>query len=336
MKPEPMKVHLSPVKETELTTLLPQRAASSVHNLTYSADEADLILLIGSFAVEPHDLLEHPLYRASPERCAVYTEDDIYLPLLPGVYCSTTEDDHSRAGRVFTYSYVSANGRYGNPFLAAPGEEKRYLFSFQGGSTSMLRKRMFNLSFDRPDCLIENTSTYYHWDLGQPGRAERQQRYADILAASHFVLCPRGAGTGSIRFFEVMQAGIAPVLLADDYVLPPQVPWDKFLLRIPEKDIARLPELLEPHLSTAAERGRLARQAWLEYFAPEKQFDAIVALANAALHHGPPDEEEAFRSRQLSMIARVERHRKLRTFARNAVLSTFKALRLKPPYQMNR
>ena len=330
-----MKIHLSQVKETELITLLPERAAHSSHSLTDSPDDADIILLLGSFGAEPHYLLDHPLYRAHPEKCAVYTEDDNYLPLAPGVYCSAAFDDNTRSGRVSTYSYASASGRYGNQLVTSEGTNKQYLFSFLGGSTSLLRKRMFNLKFNRPDCLIENTSTYYHWDLDQPGREERQRRYAQILASSHFVLCPRGAGTGSIRFFEVMQAGIAPVLLADDYPLPPHVDWDTFLLRVPEKDIARLPELLEPHLPTAAERGRQARQVWLEHFAPEKEFDAVIAAAHAALHHGPP-EEAVFRRRQLSMIARAERRRKLRTFARNAVLRTLTALRIKSPYQMNR
>ncbi len=330
-----MKVHFSPVKETELAALLPQRAEHSTHTLTASPDEADLILLIGSFAVDPRCLLEHPLYRAWPDKCAVYSEDDIYLPLAPGIYCSAVEDESTQVGRVFSYSYVSASGRYSNPFIANSSAKKSYLFSFQGGSTSILRKRMFNLSFNRPDCLIENTSAYYHWDLDQPGREQRQQRYAEILAASHFVLCPRGAGAGSIRFFEVMQTGIAPVLIADNYLLPSHVPWDRFLLRVPEKDIARLPEILEPHLPTAAERGRIAREIWLEYFAPEKEFEAIVALANASLHHGSP-QESVFRQRQRAMIARIERHRKMRTLARNAVLRTFKALHLKLPYQMNR
>jgi hypothetical protein len=330
-----MNIHLSPVKETELSTLLPARAQQSTHTLTGDPTAADLILLIGSFGAEPHYLLDHPLYRSYPDKCAVYTEDDNYLPLAPGVYCSAQLDEHSRAGRTFTYSYVSASGRYSNQYVTPAGTEKKFLFTFMGGSTSMLRKRLFNLSFNRPDIIIENTSTYYHWDLNQPNREERQQRYAETLAASHFVLCPRGAGTGSIRLFEVMQAGIAPVLISDDYLLPPHAPWDTFLLRIAEKDIARLPELIEPHLATSAERGRLAREAWLNYFAPEKEFDAIIAACAAALHHGPP-EEATFRRRQARIIASAERCRKLRTVARNTILKTLKFLHIKSPYQMNR
>ena len=331
-----MKIHLSPIHETELITLLPERAKlSKTHTLVDTPEEAEMILLTGSFGRDPHYLLDHPLYRAFSGKCAIYTEDDNYLPLAPGVYSSGIVDENSRAGRTFSYSYVSASGRYSNKFVSGTGVEKRYLFTFQGGSTSMLRKRMFNLTFHRADVLIENTSTYYHWDLTQPNRAERQQRYADTLASSNYVLCPRGAGTGSIRLFEVMSAGVAPVLISDEYLLPAHVPWDRFLLRIAEADIARLPELIEPHLDAAAERGHLARQAWLDYFAPEKEFDAIVAAAAAALKHGPPD-EAAFRRKQNAIISKAERKRKLRAFAKAAVLKMLKVLHIKSPYQMNR
>jgi hypothetical protein len=216
---------------------------------------------------------------------------------------------------------------------AAP--EKRYLFTFQGGSTSLLRKRLFNLKFDRDDVLIENTSNYYHWDESQDGREERQLRYAETVAASHFVLCPRGAGVGTIRFFEVMAAGVAPVLIADDYELPPGPAWDKFLLRVPEKDIAELPQLLESHRASAAERGRLACEAFAEHFSTAREFDRVVELAALSLRHGPPAEEQ-FRKRQAAIVRRAEWRRAGRGALRAMVLKTLKVLRVKNPYQMNR
>jgi hypothetical protein len=339
-----MKIHLAAVGETELLSLLAARAThSSEHALAAEPDSADLILLPGTFGAHPQNLLDHPLYKAFPERCAVYTEDDYYLPLAPGVYCSAHRDEHARIGRVFSYSYVSRNGRYRNPYLAETpsasprpaAPEKRYLFTFQGGSTSLLRKRLFNMKFNRADVLIENTSTYWHWDESRSDRRERQLRYAETVAASHFVLCPRGAGMGTIRFFEVMAAGIAPVLIADDYELPPGPAWDKFLLRVREKEIARLPQLIEPHLASAAERGRLAQEAFTAYFSVAREFDRIVALAAQSLRHAPPAEEQ-FRRRQAGIVRRAEWRRATQGALRAAALKTLKVLRLKNPYQMNR
>ena len=212
--------------------------------------------------------------------------------------------------------------------------EKTLLFSFQGGSTSLLRKRMFNLRFNRSDVLIENTSTYYHWDVTQPNRDERQRRRRDRRKVTLRSL-PAGSRRRKHPPLSGERAGVAPVLISDEYLLPAHVPWDTFLIRIAERDIAHLPELLDTYAASAEERGRLARRAWLDHFSPEKEFDAIVAAAHSALHHGLPAEED-FRRRQRALIARAEQKRKLRSFARNAVLKTLKALHLKSPYQINR
>jgi len=318
---------------------------SRSHTRVESPEEADLVLMLGSFGRNPEFLLEHPAYKTFPAKCAVYTEDDNYLPLAPGVYCSAHDDRSTRAGRVFSYTYVSRNGRYQNPYLSEANKDKwaaveastpkRYLFSFQGGSTSILRKRLFNLRFDREDVLIENTSTYYHWDDSQPDRTDRQKRYAEVLAGSHFVLCPRGAGLGSIRFFETMAAGVAPVLISDGYMLPPGPDWESFLIRVSEREIARLPQLLEPHLLQAAERGRRARQAFEEHFSMAREFDRIVELAAKALHHGPPA-EASFRRQQSTMIRQKRWKGVLRDRARAAALKAIKVLGLRNPYQMNR
>jgi len=339
-----MKVYLGAVCETEQVDILESHAVySKSHQIVTDPSAADVILILGAPPFEPQRLLDYELYKAFPERCAIYSEDDDCLPIIPGVHATAAISQHARIGRIFNYAHITRNGQFQNRFLEETTSpvpigmkaEKRYLFTFQGGSTSIVRKRIYNLKFNRSDVLIENTSAYWHWDNSQPGRLERQRRYAETLAASHFVLCPRGAGVGSYRFFEVMAAGVTPVLLSDDFALPPGPVWDTFLIQVRERDIAKLPEILEPYLESAAERGRLARQAFDEYFSIEREFDRIVELAALSLRHAPPPEEH-FRKRQAAMIRRFEWKRNARAALRSAVLKVMKALRLKNPYQMNR
>jgi hypothetical protein len=339
-----MKVYLGAVRETDQVDILRDHASySKNHEIVSSPSAADLILMLGAPARDPRQLMDYQAYKDFPDRCVIYTEEDDYLPLLPSVHCSGRSGLHTRIGRVFNYAYISRNGRHQNHFIGGTTSavpmgataQKRYLFSFLGGSTSVLRKRLFNLKFDRSDVLIENTSAYLHWDNSQPDRMERQLHYAETLAASHFVLCPRGAGAGSIRFFEVMAAGVAPVLLSDEYELTPGPAWDQFLLRVRERDIARLPEILDPLLESAAERGRLARQAFDKYFAIDREFDCLVDLAVRALQHGPPA-EEYFRRWQMAMFREFEWKRKARAALRSMALGALKVLHLKNPYQMNR
>jgi Exostosin family len=339
-----MKVYLGALRETDQVEILQDHAAfSRNHEIVSSPSAADLILVLGASAREPQQLLDYEAYKAFPDRCAIYTEEDDYLPLLPTVHTNARRGLHTRIGRVFNYAHITRNGRHQNRYVgettsAVPigrTEQKRYLFSFLGGSTSIVRKRLFNLKFNRSDVLIENTSAYWHWDNSQPDRDERQRRYAETLAASHFALCPRGAGAGSSRFFEVMAAGVAPVLLSDEFELTPGPAWDQFLIRVRERDIARLPTILERHLDSAGERGRLARHAFDEYFAIDREFDCLVDLAARALRHEPPA-EEYFRRRQIAMFRQFEWKRKTRAAVRSMALGALKALHLKNPYQMNR
>jgi len=339
-----MKIYIEALRETEQVGILKNHASfSKRHEIVSCPSAADLILVVGASAREPQQLLGREIYKAFPDRCAIYTEEDEYLPLFPTVHTNAKIGLHTQIGRVFNYAHITRNGRHQNRFVGETTSDtpigstaqKRYLFSFLGGSTSILRKRLFNLKFNRSDVLIGNTSSYWHWDNSQPDRDAWQRRYAETLAASHFVLCPRGAGAGSSRLFEVMAAGVAPVLLSDSYALTPGPAWDKFLLRVRERDIRRLPAILEPHLAGAAERGRLARQAFEEFFAIDREFDQIVDLAARALQH-PPPAEEYFRRRHMAMFRRFERKRKMRTVLRSLVLESLKVLHLKNPYQMNR
>jgi hypothetical protein len=256
---------------------LSSRASPRLHQLADSPEEADLILCSGGWSSDYYrGIISSPSVRRFPEKCFIYSDNDLFLPLLPGAYTSAKNGMLSR-GRIAGAAYIASHSTLINPYVEPKRGEKQFLFSFMGGATSRLRKRLFRTAFNDPAIWIENTtSLYHHWADDLPNRSALQKRYVDTIAQSHFAICPRGAGRGSIRLFEVMAIGVAPVIISDGLILPRGPNWETCSLRVPEGDIGRLPELLRDQSHRSAELGRAARIEWEKHFAPDKIFNNII------------------------------------------------------------
>ena len=120
------------------------------------------------------------------------------------------------------------------------------------------------------------------WDSDDAERRVQGQNFAEVMAESHYVLCPRGLGTSSFRLFEAMEAARAPVIISDHWVPPPQVDWS-FAVYVRENEIARIPDKLRAIADESVDRGRAARDAWQAVYAPERLFD--TAMESLALLH---------------------------------------------------
>jgi hypothetical protein len=270
-----MKIHLVCLWQSTYDAILElhRQAEPQIHVLVDDPETADMILFVGRWSYYGHVIMDHPLPRKYPEKTFVYSDDDVFTPLLPGVYASAENPRFFKLNRLESQKFID----WPNPNVRRMDAEKKYLFSFAGRSSSLLRKRLFRISFHRPDVYIEDTSYYDHWTV-QPDRDGNQKRYAETIAASRFALCPKGASAGSYRLFEVMQMGVAPVIVSDRYVLPKGPDWDSFALRVPERNLAKLPHILDKHAHESEERGRLALEAYERWFSAPVVFNQIVAL----------------------------------------------------------
>jgi len=108
-----------------------------------------------------------------------------------------------------------------------------------------------------------------------------------VLAASRFVLCPRGIGTSSIRLYETLEAGRVPVIISDDWVPPAETDWS-FAIQVEERRISSIPGLLQSIENEAEERGEAARQAWMDSYSPKTLFNtagnAVESLVMGKAH----------------------------------------------------
>ena len=233
-------------------------------------EEADLILVVdmdeaGLFA----NLRRNPLWRRWPKKAFGVYEGDNPPRFLHGLY-SGARNAWSRAGRYLSCPYPMHQICF--PSAEPPLAEirdcpKDLLFSFSGRASHRIRKRLFCLPFPQDAVVIQDTSNYNHFATEGEDREAAQRRYWQLAARSKFVLCPRGAGTSSIRLFEMLEAGIAPVIISDDWIPPHGPRWDEFALRMPERDVGRVYEIVKSHEGEFGERGLKARRAYEGFFA---------------------------------------------------------------------
>ena len=248
------------------------------HDVVDSPAEADIII-ISDVREESRfaSLRAHPLVTRYPEQTFVYCDSDHPIAFVHGVYVSVPRAAVS-LGRVEGAMYVTEVSEWTNPFVAAGGYADRdLLFSFIGRNSAPVRAHLLSHDFGRSDVIVRDTSlAYAHWDHRTPDRTAFQREYVEMSRRSRFVVCPRGAGTSTIRLFEVMQMGIAPIILSDQWMRPPGPRWDDFAIFVKEGDVEALDRIALAHADRAEEMGRLAAANWRQWFRPENQFNYIV------------------------------------------------------------
>ena len=205
-----------------------------------------------------------------------------------------------------------------------PGDfsEAQHLAGFVGGLTSGLRSRLLREMRTWPSSgfLCEEQSAPWTQMFDRSGLTLKKQ-YAAAIRRSRFFLCPRGNGVGSVRLFETMQSARVPVILSDDYMLPPAIDWDLCSVRIAEKDLHRIPSILRERDGDWPRLAANARQIWETHFS-EKVFLTTVARGLRSLENAPAYPSLAHGFRRTLFFSRL----KLRRSAGRALTSTRRLL----------
>lgn len=246
-----------------------QRAARQTrdprHSLAGDAAGADVILFVGSRCKFHWDVLASPIYKAHAEKCLLFDFLDNTIPRIPGLYLQIP--------RALQAVPLYEQGFYirvaDNRVLRDDADFSgcRYLFSFVGrvANEPIVRGALMRLQHPRG-----------HLEDATSGQSDQDVRYADVLAASKFVLCPRGIGPSSWRLFETMRCGRVPVIVSDEWKPPPGLAWGDISVRVSERDIATIPSLLERLEPRAAAMGDAAREAWRANFSLEGAFTWVA------------------------------------------------------------
>lgn len=289
-----MKLHLVSAYDVHpgLDTLIQCASEDSVnqHSICASPEESDAIVFVENTQFDDlmfKRLREHKLTKAHLEKVFMYNEMDRPWDVLPGVYTCMTRK-HMNALRHRPFPYLSTPNPCISDIHMQPST-RRWLFSFMGAMSHACRRDIMRLKDDQ--AYLKDTSEFNVWNTSDQELGVRAKDYASVLSGSEFVLCPRGIGTSSIRLYETLEAGRAPVIISDQWSAPEGTDW-RFALQVQERQISTLPGLLKSLQSEALERGAAAREAWLASYSPSSLFnslgDAISSIAEKNGHSSRP------------------------------------------------
>jgi glycosyltransferase involved in cell wall biosynthesis len=290
-----MKVHATTaMREPGVATYLPlfKRLAEQdrfrVHSLCDDAEQADLILFLDGHQhyrdLELNAIRRHPLVIKFREKAFVYSEVDQPWCAMPGLYVAMPKSSFDPQ-RQRACAYLNLPNNY---VTSSPEPDAALLFSFMGRTGNRTRERILRLSHPRAHVVDTSAADFFG---SQTEEIERQkQQYAEVIARSKFVLCPRGAGPSSFRIFETMAAGRVPVILSDEWVPPAGPDWENCAVFIPEKRVEEAGAILEKHEERFPRMAAAARREWEEWFAPETLFHRMTeALKEIVKTRGTPE-----------------------------------------------
>ena len=139
--------------------------------------------------------------------------------------------------------------------------KRKYLYSFQGAYDKQcyltdIRDQIFKMKHPE-NCYIKNIGLWHYNTIVYSNKQNKdkelnetqqhihnQNEYNQSLLDSEFSLCPSGSGPNSIRLWECLAIGTIPIVLADTLDLPVHELWEDAIIRIKEKDLHTLPDLL--------------------------------------------------------------------------------------------
>jgi hypothetical protein len=283
------KVHLLSAYPNSVHVSVPEWlvAHSNPKTQTFTSNpcEADLILFAETYdGSDPYffSVALHPIFRRFPHKCVLYHISDTPYTLCRTISPSV-ESIHvnSRCRRAFSY-VVRIHENTALSGVGSLSHPTKYLFSFIGDpSTYPIRNELLKLQ--HPRALLRASSGVSAMGMTAAAREAFHRRFIDDMLDSLFVLCPRGIGATSMRLFEAMELGRAPVIIADSWLPVADLPWRDFALFIKEKDVHHIPAILERHLDKGVAMGLRARLVWEQYFGPENVVESLLLTARNLL-----------------------------------------------------
>lgn len=128
----------------------------------------------------------------------------------------------------------------------------------------------------------DKETSYLHMD-DEKKKQKLETVYIGSMKKSWTVLCPRGMGSSSVRFYETLCMGRIPIHISDEYILPfaDEIDYSEFCINIPESAIDLIGTIIEKWIRGKSSEQlenicRKARKVWEDYFDSSKSDEIML------------------------------------------------------------
>jgi hypothetical protein len=152
------------------------------------------------------------------------------------------------------------------------GFSDRASIGFCGDSNRPIRKEALDV-LKSSGFMVQHDEVFSFFQNPYANKIEGRRQFFNNLQNNIFILCPRGCGNFSYRFYETMCFGRIPVFINTDSVLPFEnlIDYKNEIVFVEESDLNNLPVVIEEYCRKhdLQERQKRCREIWIKYFSPK-------------------------------------------------------------------
>lgn len=229
-------------------------------SFTNDPSTADRIIFIDLHQAHHLDvrktIVYHPLFTEHRHKILVWNEKDRPMFDVRGLYVNVPQSLKQDPTIVpIPYLFVPADSLFHGTNFSKAGRIVKC--TYRGSNTHKCRRQLTTINL--PDySLIDSTQS----------NSIPKCEYLTELDHSVHAVCPRGHGLTSFRLYEVMARGCLPVIIADGWVPPKGIAWDRFCTFVKESNIESLPNLLSCSETELVSMQESLRREFNAYLAP--------------------------------------------------------------------
>jgi hypothetical protein len=152
---------------------------------------------------------------------------------------------------------------------------------FCGDSNRPIRKESL-AELKKGDIPVNHEEVFSFYQNPSVDKKKGREKFLNNLQNNIFILCPRGCGNFSYRFYETMCFGRIPIFINTDAVLPFEnlIDYKSLVVFVEEKELHLLPQKMKEYCKNndLMEKQEKCREIWETYLSPQGFINNISSL----------------------------------------------------------